>query len=190
MVQQTRTGFQTLVNNQPGVGQEGDFADANLRAVVNAGPGGFIASATRSPIVGHFAWGDQNPADFAAAEVSGQTGIGTGGQALGSYQGETTTEIGFVAGRAVNTVITAFLADATLVLAPGMLATLFNEGGFWAKFAAGATPGQKVFAKYIDGEPVAAAAGTSTQTATSSAASLANTGVLTVGGSLTGTFHV
>lgn len=182
-------GFQKTVNSQPGVGQVGDFADANLRTVVNAGPGGFVASAARPPIVGHFAWGDQNPAGGAAAEVSGQAGIATGGQLLGSYQGEATTEVGFVAGRAVNTVISAFLAEASLVLAPGFIATIFNEGGFWAAFAAGATPGQKVFAKYIDGEPVAAATGTSTQTA-SVTASLANTGVLTVSAVGSGAVHV
>lgn len=187
-------GFQKTVNIQPGVGQAGDFASANLRTTVNAGPGGFIAFAPpRSPIVGNFAWGNQNPAliDFSNIDDSGNPGVGTaeGMFAVGSFQGEVGTEIGFVH-REAEIPMYQYLAESVYAYVQGQIITLYNTGDFWALFAAGASVGQKVFANYKDGSVYAAATGTSTQTATSSAASLANTGVLTVGGTFTGTVHV
>lgn len=171
-------GFQKTVNNQPGVGQAGDFSDSNIRSVVLAGPGGFIAGPLgRGPIIGHFAWGDQR-----------DSGVGEGQLAFSNYQGEATAEIGFVSRQGNSAIITQYLEETTEYVQPGLIVSLFNTGGFWALFAAGATPGQKVFASYADGTCTAAATGTSTAVATSSAASLASTGVLTVGGSLTGTF--
>jgi len=174
-------GFQTKVNLQPGVAQAGDFADANIRSTVLAGPGGFIAAPLpRGPIVGNFAWGNQNPTLLdASVEVSGQSGTSEGQQVVGNYQGETGCEIGFVHRGSNPAIIVGYLDDSTEYVQPGLLVTLFNKGGFFASFAAGATPGQKVFALYKDGSVVAAAAGTSTQVA-SVTASLANTGVLTV----------
>jgi hypothetical protein len=169
MVQQTRSGFQTLVNNQPGVGQAGDFSDSNIRSVVLAGPGGFIAGAApRGPIIGNFAWGDQR-----------DSGTGEGQLAFSNYQGELTAEIGFVSRQGNSAIIVNYLDQTTEYVQPGLIVSLFNTGGFWALFAGGATPGQKVFALYADGSCVAAAAGASTQVA-SVTASLANTGVLTV----------
>ena len=179
-------GFQTQVNRQPGVAQAGDFADANIRSTVLAGPGGFIAAAPfvggspllRSPKVGNFAWGNQMPA-----------GQGTGQLALGSYQGETTTEIGFVHRAGNPTIIINYLDQVVQVIQSGLLVTLFDKGGFWAKFAGGAAVGQKVFALYADGSCAAAAAGTSTQVASVTAA-LANTGVLTVSAVTSGVVNV
>lgn len=166
-------GFQNVIRSQPGVAEAGDFADANVRATVIAGPGMFVAAAfPRSPIVGNFAYFDQ-----------------AGHSAYGAYYGETTTKVGFVH-REQNTVIVDFLAAQAVAIKQGLPVTGYDQGSFWGLFAAGAAVGQKVFANYIDGSLYAAAAGTSTQTATSSATSLANTGVLTVGGSITGTFHV
>lgn len=161
-------GFQTQVNREPGVAQAGDFADANIRSVVLAGPGGFIAAALpRGPIVGNFAWGDQRDA-----------GVVTGQQAFSNYRGEAAAEIGFVH-RETQAIIVNYLDEAVRYIQPGLIVTLYNTGGFWAKFLAGATPGQKVFANYLDGSVYAAAAGTSTQTAAVTA-SLAPSGVLTV----------
>lgn len=191
MTQQTRSGFQTLVNNQPGVGQAGDFSDSNIRSVVLAGPGGFVAAALpRGPIVGHFAWGNQNPAlvDLGTANPIPGTGAAEGQTAVSNYQGETGCEIGFVARQATNPIIVSFLGQDTEYLSPGLIATLFNNGGFLALFAAGATVGQKVFAKYVNGEPVAGNAGDSPVTQTFTGA-LANTGILTTS-AVTGVMHV
>lgn len=172
-------GFQTQVNLQPGVGQAGDFASANLRTTVDAGPGGFVsAAAPRLVVVGNFAWGCQLPAGGAAAEVTGGTVSAEGMQAFGNFYGDASCEIGFVHREAELPIIT-FLADNTSVYQAGLIISLYNEGDFWAKFTAGASVGQKVFANYKDGSPYAAATGASTQTASVTAA-LANTGVLTV----------
>lgn len=163
----TSNGFPRVVNNQPGVAVPGDFADANIRASVIAGAGALTALALRNPTVGNFAWADLR-----------DPGTGTGGQAFSNYRGEPTAKIGFVH-REQQGLITNFLAPTTQIIHAGREVTLMDQGSFWAKFAAGATVGQKVFAKYLDGSVVAQAAGTSTQTA-SITASLASTGVLTV----------
>ena len=117
------------------------------------------------------------------------TGVAEGMQAVGSYQGETGVEIGFVH-REAEIPMYQYLAPTTYAYVVGQIITLYNNGDFWALFAAGATVGQKVFANYKDGSAYAAATGTSTQTATSSSSSLANTGVLTVGGTFTGSVNV
>lgn len=166
-------GFQNVVNRQPGVGQAGDFADANIRANVLYGAGGLVTlGAPRAAVVGNFAWGDQAT-----------------GYAFGQYHGEATAKPGFVH-REQQGLITNFLDVAVESIQAGQMVTLYDQGSFWGLFAAGAAVGNKVFANYADGSLYAAAAGTSTQKATSSATSLANTGVITVGGSLTGTFAV
>lgn len=166
-------GFQNVINSQPGVAEAGDFADANVRASVIAGPGQFVAAPfPRSPKVGNFGFFDQ------AALL-----------AYGAFYGEVTAKVGFIH-REQNAVIVAFLAGQTMTIDKGLPVTGFDQGSFWALFAAGAVVGQKVFANFLDGSVYAAAAGTSTQKATSSAASLASSGVLTIGGSLTGTFAV
>lgn len=172
-------GFQKTVNIQPGVAQAGDFSDANLRSVVLAGPGGFIAAGVpRGPIVGHFAWGDQR-----------DSGVGEGQLAFSTFQGEQAAEIGFVSRQGNSAIIVGYLDEVTEYVQPGLIISLFNTGGFWALFAAGATPGQKVFALYADGSTVAAAAGASTQVASVTAA-LANTGILTVSVVGSGTVRV
>lgn len=156
-------GFQNVIKNQPGVGEAGDFADAGIRANVLAGAGALVAGpATRPVVVGNFAWGDQ---------------VGT--LANGSYRGESTAKIGFVH-REMNALITAFLAEGGQIVQPGTGVTLFDQGSFWGKFAAGAVVGQKVFANYADGSLYAAATGTSTQTASVTGAIAVTTGILTV----------
>lgn len=165
-------GFQTRVNNQPGVAAVGDFADANIRASVLAGAGQLVAAPLpRSPIVGRFAWGDQSS-----------------GQAFSNYRGEATAKIGFVH-RENNAIIVPFLSEAALYIESGLIATLMSQGSFWADFPLGAAVGQKVFARYVDGSTYADDAGTSTASATAMTGSLANTGILTVG-ALTGTIRV
>lgn len=157
-------GFQNRINDNPAVAVKGDFADANPRATVIAGPSGFIARpAPRSPIVGNFAWGDQ-----------------VNLRANGWYQGETYSKIGFVH-REGQAVIVPFLAEQEMYLEAGLPCTLMNQGTFWAEFTAGATVGQKVFANYLDGSVYAAAAGTSTTVASLMTGSIVGaTGVLTI----------
>ena len=158
-----KNGFQNVVNNQPAPAAQGDFADANVRMNVIARAGGFVADyGTKSPIVGHFAWGEQGGSNLASS----------------SFFGSPTAKIGFVH-RENNAVIVPWLAADELAIEGGNIVTLFDRGSFYASFPLGATVGQKVFANYVDGSVYAAAAGASTQDAAFTAA-LASTGILTV----------
>lgn len=155
-------GFQAGVNRDPGVAIEGDFADANIRCNVLAGPGQLItAPPPRSPIVGHFAWANQLT-----------------GYCTGNYAGEAAAKIGFVH-REMEVLIVPFLAGQSMSVVGGQPITIYEQGSFWANFPNGATVGQKVFANYADGSVYAGAAGAVTQVGTATA-SLANTGILTV----------
>lgn len=159
-------GFQNLVNNQPGVAAEGDFADANIRATVIAGSGAFVATGLNPGLVnvGHFAWGDQ------------ATGF-----ASSTYQGSATAKIGFVHRRSSLALIVNFLAPESMSLQPGQSPTLFEKGSFWVRVTgSNATVGQKAFANFIDGSIYFAAAGTSTQVASVTGSIAVTTGILTV----------
>lgn len=162
MVQDTHPGFQVLVNNQPAPGVQGDFYGANPRAVVLAGPSNLVAPAG-GLIVGNFAW-----ADLTTQVVS--QGYDANGQ------------IGFLR-RSDQAIITTYLGISTFVLNAGFMVTLFSQGDFWGFFAAGATPGQKVYAAPVDGSLVAGGAAAPT---VSSFTGAVTTGVLTVTGGVTG----
>jgi hypothetical protein len=58
-----------------------------------------------------------------------------------------------------NVVIAGLLATDSSQLISGQGVDLLSDGPVWARFAAGATIGQKVFASYVDGTPVAGTAG-------------------------------
>lgn len=155
-------GFQNKVNRNPAPAAKGDFADANIRAVVIAvGAALYAASSPNHPIVGNFAWADQ-----------------TNGIASGGYYGDASWKLGFVH-RETQALIVPFLAPAELAIDAGQPTTLYDQGSFWTLFPLGANVGDKVFANYVDGSVYAAPAGTSTTDDTVTA-SLASTGILTV----------
>lgn len=156
MAQDTKPGFQVLVNNQPAPGVAGDFYGANPRAVVLAGPSQLVAPAG-GLIVGNFAW-----ADLSSELVS--QGYDANGQ------------LGFLR-RSDQAIITTYLGISTFVLNAGFMVTLFSQGDFWGFFAAGATPGQKVYAAPVDGSLVAGGASAPT---VSSFTGAVTTGTLTV----------
>ncbi len=129
-------GFQTSVNAQPAPAVAGDFASQNPRASVLAAAGQLVAPAG-GLIVGHFAF--VNPAD------------GTVHQSYASgYQ------IGFLA-RESQALITAFLAEGTMVVPQGFMVTLYDEGEFYAYFGNGATAGQTVYADETTGAAISGA---------------------------------
>lgn len=130
--------FQAQVNLQPAPAVEGDFASANPRASMLAGAGALVTAALGA-IVGRFAWAD------------------VGGLVSNNWR---SGKVGFVH-REQQALITAFLAETSNTVPAGMPITLFQQGDFWARFAAGATFGQKAFASYADGSAVAGAAGSS-----------------------------
>ena len=102
-------GFPRQVNVQGAPAVLGDFCDANPRATVDAGPGGFVAGSAGLN-VGCFGWADANNVTVS------NTGTGA--------------PTGFVR-RDQQAIISAYLAGDSLTLYPGSPVTLFNEGGFW-----------------------------------------------------------
>jgi hypothetical protein len=157
--------FQSKVNSQQAPGVAGDFASTNPFASVLAGQGELVAPAG-GLVVGNFAW------------------VGPAGQVSQSYVAG--YQIGFL-GRNEQALITQFLGEYTMVVPAGFMITLFNEGDFYAKFPAGATPGQNVYADPNTGTPISSA---STPSAASATASEGATGTLTtVSGSATVTVN-
>lgn len=159
-------GFQTSVAVQPAPAVAGDFCDANPRSTVNAGPGGLVAGAD-GVTVGRFAWASMEYID------------GDNAPALVNNYG-TGAPTGFVA-REQQALITTYLADASMVIAPGFQMGLFNGGGFWAKNdgAVLAPYGGTVYAEKGTGKILPSAA---TAQATGSIAA----GAASVTGSITG----
>jgi hypothetical protein len=122
------------VNVQPAPGVAGDFADAygNARATVVNQAGAFVAGSA-GVAVGLFAWATQ-PANSIVNNFGG--GAPTG----------------FVH-RAQQALITAFLADDTMIVPQGLPITLFSAGCFWAKNsgATAVTVGMKAYANNSTG---------------------------------------
>lgn len=146
--------FQTQVNSQPAVGLEGDFASANPRGSMLAPPGFLLVSG-------------------ASAVVDPSTGFSTIGVILGRFvrvRNDTNavsnadpgvaSRLGFVHRNQPGALITQYLGVATYVMVPGRELTVHDSGDFLARFAGGATVGQKAFASYSDGSAIAAATGT------------------------------
>lgn len=123
--------FQASIKAQPAPAMSGDFASANPRASVLAGPGQLVVPAG-GLTVGAFAF--VNPAD------------GTVHQDYTSgYQ------IGFVS-RRQDGLITVFLAESSYLLQAGFPLTLMNDGDYWAKFPVAApTIGVAVYANTTTG---------------------------------------
>lgn len=130
--------FQSQVNNQPAPAAEGDFSSINPRVTMLAGQGALVTGAN-GVIVGNFAWAT-------AAGVANNT-FAPGAR------------IGFVH-RESQALITAFLAESSNTIPQGLGVTLYTQGDFWDRFAAGATVGQKVYAYYADGSAYASATAT------------------------------
>ncbi len=139
-------GFQTAYPNvTPPPAVEGDFASANPRSSMLAGPGALTVASlpTTGCLVGRFAW---------ARNDNGKVTNGNPGVAAA---------LGFVASHGNVSTIIEWLGQASMAVLAGREITLHSSGDFWARFAAGGTKGQKVFASYADGSAIAAAAGSS-----------------------------
>lgn len=134
------TGFQKQVNTDPAYAVEGDFASANPRSSVLTMAGLGLFAATAGVIVGR----------FARAKISDGT--------VTNADPGVANRLGFVH-RAQPSLITAFLGESSMTVPGGLEIVMHDEGDFWARFAAGATLGQKVFANYADGTAVAGTAG-------------------------------
>jgi hypothetical protein len=178
--------FQTQVNVQPAPAVAGDFASANPRWSVDAGPGGLVAG-VGGVTVGRFAWWDN---------ANHRTVLNSGAGA----------PTGFVH-REQQALITTYLAAASNVVPVGFGITLMSGGDFWVlnDGSTEALVGQKAYADLATGKVSFAATGSaSTASVTGSiAASTASvtgsiadnvltvtavaSGTLVVGGTLSGT---
>lgn len=146
--------FQTSVNAQIAPGIKGGWASANPHASTlqpntgdpalpnfvswTVGEGGVI--------VGQFAFADTTSGEVTSAHP------GTGAVQTASAVGP--VKVGFVQ-RDQLVVITPYLAGYGDTLFEGQGVTLLSKGDVWAEFAAGAVPGQFVFAQFADGAAVA-----------------------------------
>jgi hypothetical protein len=181
-------GFQQQINIQPAPAVVGDFASADPRASVLAGPGQLVAG-PNGLTLGRFAWLDST--------YTQASNTGSGPPA------------GF-AGRMSNwgALITNFLGETSMTILRGMIVTLHREGDFWV-LNSGTTevvPNQKAYAQFgtglvtfgATGAPpagasvtgsIAAGSGSVTGTITDNVMNVTavGSGSIQVGGTLTGT---
>ena len=142
------SGFQQVVNTQPAPAVEGDFAIANPRSTVLAGPGGLVAGLS-GVTVGKFAW------------------VQSDGKTVNSFGAAPNAPDGFVH-REQQALITAFLGQASMQVPQGFPVTLHRSGDFWAKNLgpAALTKGSQVYAGYADGGIYSSAPAGASATAT------------------------
>lgn len=154
------TGFQQTVNLQPAPGQAGDFADANPRASVLAGPGQLVAGSA-GLTVGRFAWVE------ATGTFASNTGVGL--------------PAGFVHRELGAAMITTYLAETSNLIPSGFEVTLFNAGSFWAinDGTNDVTIGMKAYAAYGTGKVTFGATATPPTAASVTASVAASTGSFT-----------
>jgi hypothetical protein len=128
--------FQSQVNIQPAPACAGDFASANPRAVLLAGPGAVVAGST-GVNTGVFAW------VLLGVALNSGTGAPSG-----------------MVRRNNEALITTFLAESGTNIPQGLPLTVYTQGDFWVQnTVAVATVGQKVFASLTTGQVQTAAAG-------------------------------
>lgn len=154
--------FQTFVGTQPSPAVAGDFASANPRSSVLAGPGGLVCG-PQGVFVGRFAWlsYDRVDANDAPAELN-NFGIGV--------------PDGFVH-REQQGLITQFLSESSMLVPSGFAITAMSSGDYWVVNSGTieAIPGMVAYANFANGLASFAAAG--------SPGSASATGVITAGAS-------
>lgn len=126
--------FQNKVNIVQAPAVEGDFASANPRASVLAGPGGLVAG-PGGVTVGRFAW------------------VGLDGKSTTSYATAQTAPDGFVH-RDQQALIGVYLQEFSMNVPEGFGVTLHDEGDFWVKNAGPGASAKDtpIYAGYADGK--------------------------------------
>lgn len=140
--------FQRSVNTRFAPAVAGDFASANPRASMLAGPNALVAAAA-GVVIGAFAWASAGSPDIETGETDFYNTVTNSGAGVPS---------GFVH-REQQGLITTFLAEAGTTIQQGSMVTLMVSGDFWVKTATAATVGQKIFASNTDGSVKTGAAG-------------------------------
>jgi hypothetical protein len=124
--------FASQVNVVQALAVEGDPADKNPRVSVDSSGPAFVAG-VGGVLVGRFAW-----ADFVTGMVT-NAGVGPA--------------TGFIM-RSQQALITAYLAEFSMVIPQGQPVTLHSQGGFWVKNTGvgSAAIGSKVFFSNTTGQ--------------------------------------
>jgi len=168
--------FQTSVSLQQSPGIEGGFHGANPHYSLTSPDEGMWVAGSPGPFVGRFAWANT-----------------ANGKVTSAHPGVTTVRVGFVH-RDQPAVISGLVTETTNQVVAGQGIGLLEDGPMWARFAAGATIGQKVYASYATGACRAAATGSAatatgtTANTTSGSANLASvSGTLNPGEPISGT---
>lgn len=148
-------GFPTQVNVQAAPAVAGDWCDRNPRYFVDTGAGAYVAGASGVTIA-RFAW-----ADALNITVS-NTGVGA--------------PTGFVH-REQQALITAYLADNSMVIPPGMGLTLCSSAGVWTvnTGTASSVIGQTAYANNANGSTSFGTAGSPPASASVTGSIAANT---------------
>lgn len=150
--------FQTQVNGLPAPGVEGDFADFNPRFTALAGPAGLVAG-TQGVRVARFCWFSYQGVDpDNAPTIVNSFGYGA-------------TPNGLVPRPGQQSIITPYLAGATMLIANGLPVWVMTSGGLWVKNngTAPAYRGMKAYANFADGSVSFAATGSPTTAALTAA---------------------
>ena len=155
-------GFQKQVNLQQAPAVEGDFASANPRAVVLSPEAGFVAG-NDGVTIGRFAW------------------IGVDGVTVENVGIAPAAPNGFVH-REQQGLITAYLAEQSMLVPQGLPVVLHNQGDFWVKNAGSGTTaiGESVYADYGTGQ-----AANAIQTGASVTAIMGSTNTASLGATFT-----
>lgn len=127
-------GFQNLVNLFPAPAVAGDFASANPRATVLAGPGGLVAG-VGGVTVGKFAW------------------IQADGKTVQSYATSNAAPDGFVH-RDQQALIENYLQTASMLIPQGFPVVLHDQGDFFALVTGSTAPTKnaQVYANFATGD--------------------------------------
>jgi hypothetical protein len=133
--------FQAVINREPALAVEGDFASTNPRASIPPVIGGAFKVAPGQTVrVGYFAFANV----LTGLVYSSLAGAGGAANAI----------VGFVARQPnePSAMITAFLGESVMVLQDGREVTLFRSGDFYVQLP-GADPGEGIFALATTGAP-------------------------------------
>lgn len=157
--------FQTSVATQQSPGIEGGFYGTNPRFSLTTPDEGQFVAGSAGVTIGQFAWVDT-----------------TNGQVSSAHPGKAAALVrhGFVH-RDQPAVIAGLLVGTSNTVVAGQAIDLLEDGPVWARFAAGAAIGNKVYMNYADGACIAAATGsaatvTRSVTTTSGSATISYTG--------------
>lgn len=158
--------FQTSVASQQSPGIEGGFYGANPHFTLTSPDEGMWVVGATGVTIGQFAWANT-----------------ANGQVTSQHPGAANVRCGFVH-RDQPAVISGMLSGTSNVVVAGQGIDLLEDGPVWARFAAGATIGQKVYAAYADGSARSAVAGAAATVTRSVTTTNTSTAISYTGGAI------